>query len=207
MPISTAPTISQANVVVEFQSLDRIGSNCGHPYSANFQEKEGDATKDDRPSISTNTDLATGVHAAHLRGPQICGKAPARCHLVSSIRVDTRVHVPDVGINGRVMRKIRTLIIQVAFQRDHQVRHGVVVDMAAEEHAASLQVLPKKWKEHVTQMPTGHGSLSVTDNRPMCSTCARASRLNHVRPRRRCGVFLSQRRWHSYHPWCRNRDC
>ena len=82
--------------------------------------------------------------------------APEVVH-ISFVQVHMVAHSPDIGTNGRVADQIRALSIQ-SIERNHLIRpRVVVVERAATEQIASLHVFPKKWKEHVTQMPTGHG--------------------------------------------------
>jgi len=61
---------------------------------------------------------------------------------------------PEFGIPCEMSKPLATEVLTSAClgtPPDGVMRRG------ATEQAASLYVLPKKGKEHVTQMPTGHG--------------------------------------------------
>jgi len=69
--------------------------------------------------------------------------------------VDQRVHLPDVGSDGRVEHQICALSVQTIPGRNHWIPHEYLVVTVG--NIASLRVFPKKWKQHVTQMPTSRG--------------------------------------------------
>ena len=68
------------------------------------------------------------------------------------------VHLLDIGTDFRVAYQVRALIVQSIFERNHLIRpSALVAERPVTEKIASLHIFPKEWKEHVTQMPTGHG--------------------------------------------------
>ena len=68
------------------------------------------------------------------------------------------IHLLDIGTDGRIVYQVQTQLVQSIFKRNHLIRRGVLVaERAVTEQITSFHVFPKKWKEHVTQMPAGHG--------------------------------------------------
>ena len=68
------------------------------------------------------------------------------------VQVNPRVYVLNVGTDGGVTHDICRLRVQPIFE--WKVVNSSVVEVA------SLHILPKKWKQRVTQAPASHGQLA-----------------------------------------------